>query len=387
MRKITAECTIGGLLHDVGKVTYRAGLETGKHGAGGARWLSSVLGRTEDFGAVLDCVRYHHARQLRGAKLASGSPAYIVYIADNIAAGADRRDGLDEEGTDGAPYDRFLPLSPVFNILNGNEARGVYAPEKLSPQAVYPAVTGCAESPDYLRIAAELGSELRKFLTPKGEYVNSLLGLTEVLLSYVPSSTARAPLADISLYDHCKVTAAAAACIAEFLAERGMSDYKQELFDNEAAFMDKRAFLVFSCDFSGIQNFIYTVESKGALKALRSRSFALELFMEHVVDEILDGCGLSRANLIYSGGGHAYMLLPNTVAAKDFLRAAQKRVNRWLMDNFGAALYLAFAWRECSAHELQNVPAEKAPYPQIFRDGARLRKAAVILYNRAERGR
>ena len=30
MRKITAECTIGGLLHDVGKVTYRAGLETGK---------------------------------------------------------------------------------------------------------------------------------------------------------------------------------------------------------------------------------------------------------------------------------------------------------------------------------------------------------------------
>ena len=103
MRKITAECTIGGLLHDVGKVTYRAGLESGKHGAGGARWLSSVLERTEDFGAVLDCVRYHHAAQLRGAKLAPGSPAYIVYIADNIAAGADRREGLDEEGTDGAP--------------------------------------------------------------------------------------------------------------------------------------------------------------------------------------------------------------------------------------------------------------------------------------------
>lgn len=382
MRKITAECTIGGLLHDVGKVTYRAGLEAGKHGEGGARWLSSVFGRTEDFGAVLDCVRCHHKAQLRGAKLAPGSPAYIVYIADNIAAGADRREGLDEEGTDGAPYDRFLPLSPVFNILNGNEARGVYAPERLSPQAVYPAVAGCAEAPDYLRIAAELGSELRKFLTPGGEYVNSLLGLMEVLLSYVPSSTARAQLADISLYDHCKVTAAAAACIAEFLAERGVSDYKQELFDNEAAFMDKRAFLVFSCDFSGIQNFIYTVESKGALKALRSRSFALELFMEHVVDEILDGCGLSRANLIYSGGGHAYMLLPNTAAAKDFLRAAQKRVNRWLMDNFGAALYLAFAWRECSAHELQNVPAEKAPYPQIFRDlSAELSRVKLSRYD------
>ncbi len=104
--------------------------------------------------------------------------------------------------------------------------------------------------------------------------------------------------------------------------------------------------------------------------------------MEHVVDEILDGCGLSRANLIYSGGGHAYMLLPNTATAKDFLRAAQKRVNRWLMDNFGAALYLAFAWRECSAHELQNVPAEKAPYPQIFRDlSAELSRVKLSRYD------
>ncbi len=384
MRDFTAECTVGGLLHDIGKVVYRAGLETGRHGACGAKWFSSVMGdRAGEFGGVISCMRCHHAAQLRSAKLPPDSPAYVVYIADNIAAGADRRPGPDEEGVDGAPYDKGMPLASIFNILNGRKANDSYAPAVLGPQAAYPsAAARRAEPGDYARIAAELARELPKFLTGGGEYVNSLLGLTELLLSYVPSSTARAQLADISLYDHGKVTAAAAACIAEFLAETGVKDYKAALFDGEAAFMDKRAFLMVSCDFSGIQNFIYTVETDGALKALRSRSFALELFMEHAIDEILDGCGMSRANLIYSGGGHAYMLLPNTESARAFLGAAGKRVNEWLMKNFGAALYLAFAQRECSAHELQNVPAEKAPYPQIFRDlSAELSRAKLSRYD------
>jgi CRISPR-associated protein Csm1 len=59
---------------------------------------------------------------------------------------------------------------------------------------------------------------------------------------------------------------------------------------------------MFSCDISGIQKFIYTISSKGALKGLRSRSFYLEMLLQHVIDCLLDKCGLSRANLIYSGG-------------------------------------------------------------------------------------
>ena len=34
------------------------------------------------------------------------------------------------------------------------------------------------------------------------------------------------------------------------------------------------------------------------------------------MDELLDGCGLTRANIIYSGGGHCYLLLPNTAAGQ-----------------------------------------------------------------------
>ena len=43
-------------------------------------------------------------------------------------------------------------------------------------------------------------------------------------------------------------------------------------------------FLLYSLDLSGIQDFIYTITSDGALKALRARSFYLELLTEHLVD-------------------------------------------------------------------------------------------------------
>ena len=69
---------------------------------------------------------------------------------------------------------------------------------------------------------------------------------------------------------------------------------------------------MYSCDISGIQSFIYNITSSGALKSLRGRSFAIEILMEHFIDELLNASELAGANLIYSGVGHCYILLPNT---------------------------------------------------------------------------
>ena len=55
-------------------------------------------------------------------------------------------------------------------------------------------------------------------------------------------------------------------------------------------------------DISGIQDFIYTIHSENAMKMLRSKSFYLEIMMEHIIDSLLERLNLSRANLIYSGG-------------------------------------------------------------------------------------
>lgn len=82
------------------------------------------------------------------------------------------------------------------------------------------------------------------------------------------------------------------------------------LLDTPAELRREPAFLLYTADFSRIQRFIYTVHTESALRSLRSRSFFLELLMEHYMDELLDSCGLTRTNIIYSGGGHCYLLLP-----------------------------------------------------------------------------
>lgn len=78
-----------------------------------------------------------------------------------------------------------------------------------------------------------------------------------------------------------------------------------------------------------------------ALKTLRARSFYLDILMEHLVDTALSKVGLSRANCIYCGGGHAYLLLPNTERAKLQIEDFETMANGWFMDWFGTALYVA----------------------------------------------
>ena len=109
------------------------------------------------------------------------------------------------------------------------------------------------------------------------------------VMSYIPSSTNKNEVCDISLYIHSKVTAALAACMYEYFSANKIKDYKKYCYDQSgnSEFRKQDAFLLVSGDFSGIQDFIYTVPSKGALKSLRGRSFYLEIFMENYIDEIL----------------------------------------------------------------------------------------------------
>lgn len=110
-------------------------------------------------------------------------------------------------------------------------------------------------------------------------------------MTYIPSSTNKQEVADISLYDHSKMTAAIAACIYLYLTENRRLNFKQELYQNEKAFLTEKAFLMLSCDLSGIQSFIYTTSGEGALKSLRARSLYLEILLEHLADEILAETG------------------------------------------------------------------------------------------------
>lgn len=352
---------IGSLLHDIGKVLYRS--DDGRnHSESGYDFLKNDIKLKDQ--DILDQVRYHHSQNLRNANLKKDSLAYITYIADNISSGLDRRE--KEDG--GVGFVKNTPLESIFNILNKNKGKSHYAPAMLGEDdhINFPTEqTILYDETFYRRVYQKIKECLNGFFY-SDEYMNSLIEILESTLSFVPSSTSQKQLIDISLFDHVKLTAAIASCIYQYLQENEEDDYKDLLFDHAKEFYDKKVFMIYSMDISGIQDFIYTINSKGALKGLRARSFYLEIIMEHLIDELLKKLNLSRTNLIYSGGGHAYILMSNTDYTKQILEAYENEINKWFLEVFQTALYVGTGYAQCSTKDLENEPS--GSYENIFRE-------------------
>lgn len=350
---------IGSLLHDIGKVIYREERDGRTYSASGYDYLKEETNLGEE---ILDCVGFHHPIALAKAQLSDDHLAYIVSAASRMAAFADRR---QEEQQEEGSFAVAGPLRSVFNILNGNSQDFYYTPEvmgKTDEGINYPSGEKRSFSKDFYREVQQNLTEKLSDVRYDTEYVNDLLAVLEEHLSYVPSATEEEGAADISWYDHTKLTAAMAACLYDYLNANHMS-YKETLFLNRDA-DNLEAFLLCAMDTSGIQNFIYTITSKHALKSLRARSFYLEVMMEHNIDVLLNRLQLTRANLLYSGGGNCYLLLPNTEETKDCLEAFQQELKRWYMEHFQIDLYMAYGYVPCSGNALRDVP--KGSYSNLF---------------------
>ncbi|NLM20813.1 MAG: type III-A CRISPR-associated protein Cas10/Csm1 [Peptococcaceae bacterium] len=364
MQEKIVKVIIGSLFHDIGKVIYRSGGMDGRaHSISGAEWVARF---TQDKD-IIDCIRNHHYQEIKQAELEKDSLAYVVYLADNISAGADRRE-IEGEATKG--FDQNKPLGSIYNLLHGRNGREVYPVAPMGKDINYPydpdRKTVPVSSSAYAQILADFGDGM-KGIDFSEQYVNSLLELCEAYLCCIPSSTSLGEVTDISLFDHAKITAALASAIVLYLDDWQREDYRLELLEKGQNFYQENAFALLSFDISGIQQFIYTISSKGALKGLRARSFYLEIFLENLADEILRACSLSRANLLYSGGGHAYILLPNTAQATEGAEQAIDAANRGLRELFGHRLFIAHGIQACSANELMSKTEDPESYSNVFR--------------------
>lgn len=362
---------IGALLHDIGKVVYRQAEERRTHSELGYAFLKESIGVKD--ADLLACVRYHHGDALNAAALAKDAPAYIVYMADNMASAADRRKKTQVE----FGFSQQTPLQPVFNLLNGNHGDKWYSPgilpvgaDHTAAQINVPVVEKAVFSREqYNQIMAGITDHLRgiNWGQPQ-DYINSILEALEANLSFIPSSTAKGEVPDISLYDHMKMTGAMAACIGQYLKAQAIQDYREVLFKQAASFYDRDVFLLASLDLSGIQDFIYTITSEDALRMLRARSFYLDLLVEHIVDSLLARLSLTRCNVIYAGGGHCYLLLPNTEPVKETFDNCLASANRWFLEQFDTALYIAGGYVPCSSNALCNEPKGEGRYAKLFRE-------------------
>lgn len=254
-------------------------------------------------------------------------------------------------------------LSSVFTHMNG------YHPNAYLPvQPAYGRLRMPQPVPPKDGTDAEIHTLWHQLQSEAGhvqcseQRIQPLLQALEKWSSCIPSNLSDGAEADISLYDESKLLAAIASCVSEDLGENA-GDWEQEPSTHWA---ERPLFLLYSADFSGIQKFIYTVSTANALRTLRSRSFVLELLLEHFLDELLTACGVSRCNLLYTGGGHCYALLPNTPRSVEVCSQWSQRMNDWLRRHFGSLLYLAAGWTACSANELNDLPAEQQRYQAVF---------------------
>lgn len=245
-------------------------------------------------------------------------------------------------------------LGSIFNHLNGNDEDLVYPADSLEG-SVYPQKNAVGNH------SAELLNKAFQFSTrvpESNDELNKLLERLETYTSYLPDPDEK----ELSLFDTAKLNAAVSAILFDCLQSDIISE---DALSNVQELMKKELFLLFSFDTSGIQSFIYTITSKGALKGLRSRSFYLEMIMVVIIDELLKRADLSRANLIYAGGGHAYVLLPNTPEILNLLSDFTLEIRDWFRETFKTALYLASGFAPCSAASLANQPS--GSYREIFR--------------------
>lgn len=340
---------LGALLHDIGKIIRRAGLDSKEHSKAGSNYLKNNNLLADRYKEIYDMIDYHHAKYLSSADLKEDSLAYIVYEADNIASGIDRVKYEDKQ----IRGNEMDSLNSIFNVIRieKNNLKKTFKLFDFDKNGFnMPTLSSIKlNNSDYKKIINHIKDNLNTFK----ENINpeKLAIVLEACCSYFPSSS-YVDTPDISYYDHVKLTAAISACFYLYDKENNIQNFKEEYFFSINR--SKEKFLLVSGEFSGIQNFIYTISSKMAMKSLRGRSFYLELFAEHIIDEILSTLELSRINLLYSGGSHFYLLLPNTEKTKEILDIYKEKINNFILERMGTTIYFEMVYTETSAEELSN---------------------------------
>lgn len=379
MKKDDVNLFYGALLHDIGKVVQRASGQREKHAIVGADWFENLYNNEE----VAEQIRYHMASYL--PDLPSDNLAYITYIADNIASGVDRRESCEEvEGQPAKIWDTYTNQEDIFNLFGPKYSKRYFKPRMLNVKEDPNWASSDNQKfskGDYAGILSRIEATLSSMELSEN-YMSSLLNLLEATLSFVPASTNTREIADISLYEHSKLTAAFAMAIRRYLLSQDRDDFKTELREKTRTFYQEKAFLLVSFDVSGIQDFIYNIVSSGALKQLKARSLYLDFMSEHIADSLLERLELTRASLVYNGGGHAYFILPNTPEVKDILITFEKEFNLFLLKQFQTRLYLAFGWSEFAAQDIMSDYNSPSTYRKIYQTASRqISKKKVSRYD------
>lgn len=338
---------LAGLLHDIGKLMLRGSVQSQQpwneadeqeFGHVHALWTAVFIDtyvpaqwRSQVYGLA----SRHHRPVTREER--------IVQLADRLSAA-----GQDDEHQDDDV--RQNPPQQLRSIFCGLKADNMQVPQhqylplhplQLTESTIFPAPALAQSMVSQHYQALWQGfhldvEQLRNVHGPDGDLTTYLESLLLLLQRYTWSVPAAARgQADVTLYDHGRMTGALAAVLDRpEINECWLDQVNEHLADSAVA-------LLVGGDISGVQEFIYTISARGATSSLRGRSFYLQLLTEATARYVLRRLNLPVTNLIYSGGGNFYLLVRPT----DFpvLHAIQQEISCMLMQQHRGALSMAVA--------------------------------------------
>ncbi|MEL7120916.1 MAG: hypothetical protein AAFO07_15800 [Bacteroidota bacterium] len=135
--------------------------------------------------------------------------------------------------------------------------------------------------------------------------------------------------ADVSLYDHARIKAALAVCLA-----------------------NGEDFLLVHGGVSGIQKYLYDVIRRRAAKLLKGRSFYLKLLLDSVILRLITDLGIFRANVLYSSGGNFALLVPASL--EDQLKELEDQIAINLFNEHQMSLSFEMAWSPLSQQQIKD---------------------------------
>ena len=348
------------LLHDTGKLVQRAKRVRKNHMEVGADWLEEMGELWNKFSWA---ARYHHTNPSAAVSLKDLSDRSLLPLAAVIAH-ADHLSASEREDVTGH-WNADVPLRNVFDLVRFGEARdpgqeSFFPAVPLSDdRLIFPRPLSDKEisyNYDYLQ-------DMLRDLLSRGTQARVdpgwLLRVLEKTTALIPSETAvsadRTP--DISLYDHLRTTAMIAVSIHEAMLERApdfySTDNPYQAIEKTLAKEGEYPFLLLKGDIRGIQRYIYDIAGKGALRSLRARSFQVELLQNQIALDLLEEFSMPVTQILYTGGGHFILFLPNTREMAEAIENSRISLNRKLFEE-DPRLSLNLAWVPVSWEDLKG---------------------------------
>ena len=371
------EVILAALLHDVGKFGQRAGanrsdrlLETfcpkkdGRHTHWHAIYTDYFIENTlphppnlrVNWQEITQIAANHHKYDKDSLEQS------CVAIADHLSSGADRyKDTEKDEGPKGYITARLISIFEEIELkhhqFNSKKAHTYLLADMDDPEKIYPVMRDKPNESHGRTEYKELWEKFEENLKSNKaylkkisfqNYLGTLCSTLEKYLWCIPSSSF-GDIPDISLFDHCYLTASIAQALYLYHQETGGKP------ENSVQDKNVNKFILYGGDLSGIQKYIFKVNkshSAGVAKLYRARSFYLQMITKSLIFELLHRLGLYSTAQVMDAGGRFMLLLPNTPKTNEIVIKFENEIEKEFLKSFKGLLTLNTCSAESSFDDL-----------------------------------